>query len=132
MATRRFPQTNSQMPRGRSLLRDPRLLIVDEPSNGLDPAGIRDMRALIKRLGESGLTVLLSGTSRGCIERRKRSPAAFQSTPRSASLARISTNAMPCSTCTDASGRPSRRCSRLPAAPKPPNRIATGMIANGD
>src|SRR5262245_24492123 len=43
-----------------SLLRDPQLLIVDEPSNGLDPAGIRDMRALIKRLGDSGLTVLLS------------------------------------------------------------------------
>src|SRR5262245_9126627 len=43
-----------------SLLRDPHLLVVDEPSNGLDPAGIRDMRALIKRLGESGLTVLLS------------------------------------------------------------------------
>src|SRR5262249_22110973 len=43
-----------------SLLRNPRLLIVDEPSNGLDPAGIRDMRALIKRLGDSGLTVLLS------------------------------------------------------------------------
>src|SRR5262245_16797146 len=43
-----------------SLLRDPQLLVVDEPANGLDPAGIRDMRALIKRLGESGLTVLLS------------------------------------------------------------------------
>ena len=43
-----------------SLLRHPRLLIVDEPANGLDPAGIRDMRALIKRLGDSGLTVLLS------------------------------------------------------------------------
>src|SRR5262249_28448635 len=36
------------------------LLVVDEPANGLDPAGIRDMRALIKRLGESGMTVLLS------------------------------------------------------------------------
>jgi len=43
-----------------SLLRRPRLLVVDEPANGLDPAGIRDMRALIKRLGDSGLTVLLS------------------------------------------------------------------------
>jgi ABC-2 type transport system ATP-binding protein len=43
-----------------SLLRDPQLLVIDEPANGLDPAGIRDMRALIKRLGESGLTVLLS------------------------------------------------------------------------
>jgi ABC-2 type transport system ATP-binding protein len=43
-----------------SLLRRPRLLVVDEPANGLDPAGIRDMRALIKRLGDGGLTVLLS------------------------------------------------------------------------
>lgn len=43
-----------------SLLRDPQLLILDEPANGLDPAGIRDMRALVKRLAGSGLTVLLS------------------------------------------------------------------------
>jgi len=43
-----------------SLLRDPRLLVLDEPANGLDPAGIRDMRALIKRLADGGLTVLLS------------------------------------------------------------------------
>ena len=43
-----------------SLLRDPRLLILDEPANGLDPAGIRDMRALVSRLAGSGLTVLLS------------------------------------------------------------------------
>ncbi|MCY7301586.1 MAG: ABC transporter ATP-binding protein [Thermoleophilia bacterium] len=43
-----------------SLIRHPRLLVVDEPANGLDPAGIRDMRALIKRLADSGLTVLLS------------------------------------------------------------------------
>jgi ABC-2 type transport system ATP-binding protein len=43
-----------------SLLRSPRLLVLDEPANGLDPAGIRDMRALVKRLAGSGLTVLLS------------------------------------------------------------------------
>jgi ABC-2 type transport system ATP-binding protein len=43
-----------------SLLRDPRLLVLDEPANGLDPAGIRDMRALVTRLADSGLTVLLS------------------------------------------------------------------------
>lgn len=43
-----------------SLLRSPRLLVLDEPANGLDPAGIRDMRALVKRLAASGLTVLLS------------------------------------------------------------------------
>jgi len=43
-----------------SLLREPRLLVLDEPANGLDPGGIRDMRALVKRLAASGLTVLLS------------------------------------------------------------------------
>jgi ABC-2 type transport system ATP-binding protein len=43
-----------------SLLRDPRLLVLDEPANGLDPAGIRDMRALVKSLAATGLTVLLS------------------------------------------------------------------------
>ncbi len=43
-----------------SLVRDPQLLVLDEPANGLDPAGIRDMRALVKRLASSGLTVLLS------------------------------------------------------------------------
>ncbi|MCF6378308.1 ABC transporter ATP-binding protein [Nocardioides KLBMP 9356] len=43
-----------------SLLRSPGLLVLDEPANGLDPAGIRDMRALVKRLAASGLTVLLS------------------------------------------------------------------------
>jgi ABC-2 type transport system ATP-binding protein len=43
-----------------SLLREPRLLILDEPTNGLDPAGIRDMRALIKRLAAEGMTVFLS------------------------------------------------------------------------
>ncbi|TIC79285.1 ABC transporter ATP-binding protein [Nocardioides sp. GY 10127] len=43
-----------------SLLRDPRLLVLDEPANGLDPGGIRDMRALVKRLASGGLTVLLS------------------------------------------------------------------------
>jgi ABC-2 type transport system ATP-binding protein len=43
-----------------ALLRDPRLLILDEPGSGLDPAGMRDMRALISRLSDDGVTVLLS------------------------------------------------------------------------
>ncbi|HWU20262.1 MAG TPA: ABC transporter ATP-binding protein [Nocardioides sp.] len=42
------------------LLREPRLLVLDEPANGLDPGGIRDMRALVKSLAASGLSVLLS------------------------------------------------------------------------
>ncbi|HEY1688670.1 MAG TPA: ABC transporter ATP-binding protein [Solirubrobacteraceae bacterium] len=43
-----------------ALLRDPRLLILDEPATGLDPAGMRDMRLLIMRLSSEGITVLLS------------------------------------------------------------------------
>jgi ABC-2 type transport system ATP-binding protein len=43
-----------------ALLRDPRLLLLDEPATGLDPAGMRDMRLLIHRLAEQGMTVLLS------------------------------------------------------------------------
>ena len=43
-----------------TLLKSPDLLILDEPTNGLDPAGIRDIRTMIRELGESGVTVLLS------------------------------------------------------------------------
>jgi ABC-2 type transport system ATP-binding protein len=43
-----------------ALLRRPRLLILDEPATGLDPAGMRDMRLLIRRLAGEGITVLLS------------------------------------------------------------------------
>jgi ABC-type multidrug transport system ATPase subunit len=43
-----------------TLLKDPELLVLDEPTNGLDPAGMRDMRALIRDLGARGHTVLLS------------------------------------------------------------------------
>jgi ABC-2 type transport system ATP-binding protein len=43
-----------------ALLRAPRLLLLDEPTTGLDPAGMRDMRALVHRLAGDGMTVLLS------------------------------------------------------------------------
>jgi ABC-2 type transport system ATP-binding protein len=43
-----------------ALVRRPRLLILDEPTNGLDPRGIRDMRDLFISLNESGVTVFLS------------------------------------------------------------------------
>jgi len=43
-----------------TLLKSPDLLILDEPTNGLDPAGIREIRDTIRQLGESGVTVLLS------------------------------------------------------------------------
>jgi ABC-2 type transport system ATP-binding protein len=43
-----------------ALLKAPRLLILDEPANGLDPAGIREMRDLMRGLVEHGTTVVLS------------------------------------------------------------------------
>jgi ABC-2 type transport system ATP-binding protein len=45
---------------GAALLTKPDLLILDEPANGLDPAGIVEMRALMKRLKEEGHTVIIS------------------------------------------------------------------------
>ncbi|HLR83448.1 MAG TPA: ABC transporter ATP-binding protein [Nocardioidaceae bacterium] len=43
-----------------TLLKQPALLILDEPTNGLDPQGIRDIRTMIRALGNAGVTVLLS------------------------------------------------------------------------
>jgi ABC-2 type transport system ATP-binding protein len=43
-----------------ALLKQPAVLILDEPSNGLDPAGMREVRQLLRNLGDSGVTVLLS------------------------------------------------------------------------
>jgi ABC-2 type transport system ATP-binding protein len=43
-----------------ALLRQPRLLMLDEPTTGLDPAGMRDMRDLVRSLAGEGITILLS------------------------------------------------------------------------
>jgi ABC-type multidrug transport system ATPase subunit len=43
-----------------ALLRSPRLLVLDEPANGLDPQGIREMRDLLVELNQAGTTVFLS------------------------------------------------------------------------
>ncbi len=43
-----------------TLLKDPELLILDEPANGLDPAGIRQVRALLRQLADEGRTVFVS------------------------------------------------------------------------
>jgi ABC-2 type transport system ATP-binding protein len=51
-----------------ALLKDPELLILDEPTNGLDPAGMADMRDLIRRLGSGERTVLLSSHLLGEVE----------------------------------------------------------------
>lgn len=43
-----------------ALLNHPKLLILDEPTNGLDPIGIQDLRGIIRSFPEQGITVLLS------------------------------------------------------------------------
>jgi ABC-2 type transport system ATP-binding protein len=43
-----------------ALLPDPDLVILDEPTNGLDPAGIREMRSVMRGLADRGITVLVS------------------------------------------------------------------------
>lgn len=43
-----------------ALLRERELLVLDEPSNGLDPQGTREVRALIRRLADDGITVFVS------------------------------------------------------------------------
>ncbi|MCZ7536787.1 MAG: ABC transporter ATP-binding protein [Acidimicrobiia bacterium] len=43
-----------------ALLKEPAMLILDEPANGLDPEGIKEMRELLRRLGDEGRTVFVS------------------------------------------------------------------------
>ena len=43
-----------------ALLREPEFLVLDEPTNGLDPGGMRDIRALVRQLSGDGLTIFLS------------------------------------------------------------------------
>ena len=44
----------------RALLNKPNILILDEPTNGLDPEGIKDLRVLLKRLSSDGMGILIS------------------------------------------------------------------------
>jgi ABC-2 type transport system ATP-binding protein len=51
-----------------ALLRTPQLLVLDEPTNGLDPQGIRDVRDLLIQLNADGTTLLLSSHLLGEVE----------------------------------------------------------------
>ncbi len=52
-----------------ALARQPKLLILDEPTNGLDPAGIEEIRDLLRRLAEGGVTVMVSSHLLGEIDK---------------------------------------------------------------
>lgn len=51
-----------------ALLGEPEVLILDEPTNGLDPVGIQDLRALIRSFPKRGITVVLSSHILGEVE----------------------------------------------------------------
>ncbi|MGA4508310.1 ABC transporter ATP-binding protein [Propionibacteriaceae bacterium G1746] len=52
-----------------ALARQPKLLILDEPTNGLDPAGIEEIRDLVRRLADGGVTVMVSSHLLGEIDK---------------------------------------------------------------
>lgn len=52
-----------------ALARQPRLLILDEPTNGLDPAGIEEIRGLLRRLADDGVTVIVSSHLLGEVDK---------------------------------------------------------------
>ncbi|MGO1974536.1 MAG: ATP-binding cassette domain-containing protein [Propionibacteriaceae bacterium] len=52
-----------------ALARQPKLLILDEPTNGLDPAGIEEIRDLLRRLADGGVTVMVSSHLLGEIDK---------------------------------------------------------------
>jgi ABC-2 type transport system ATP-binding protein len=52
-----------------ALLNDPQLLLLDEPSNGLDPVGIIQLRDLLKRLRDSGAAIVISSHRLGELEK---------------------------------------------------------------
>ena len=52
-----------------ALARQPQLLILDEPTNGLDPAGIEEIRELLRNLAASGVTVMVSSHLLGEIDK---------------------------------------------------------------
>ena len=103
-----------------ALMRRPRLLILDEPGNGLDPRGIRDLRELIIGLNETGVTVF-----------------AVQS-PAGRSRAAVHQGRGPGRRTAGAAGRPGRRCARRRAGswstPRTPTRwprCSTGRWSTG-
>ena len=57
------PAQRTRLSLAAALLGSPRLLLLDEPTDGLDPDDAREVRSLLGRLGESGTTVVMSSTT---------------------------------------------------------------------
>ena len=51
-----------------AIMEDPKILILDEPFNGLDRTGVKDMRALLHALNNEGKTILLSSHNQADID----------------------------------------------------------------
>ena len=99
-----------------ALLGDPELLFLDEPTNGMDPAGMAEVRDMIRGLGTGGRTVLLSHT---CCTRWSRYATAWPSSPRGGASPRarsltwcIRGRASGCACEPPTTRRPSRCCQR--------------------
>lgn len=68
-ASRKFSTgMRARLALGIALLDDPDLLLLDEPQNGLDPEGVRELRALIRDLAAAGKTVVISSHILGEVE----------------------------------------------------------------
>ena len=117
-----------------ALLKSPDLLILDEPTNGLDPAGIRDIRQLIRDLGASGVTVLLSShilaeVQQVCdsVDHHRQRPAAVR---RAASRSWSAARAPPASASRVAEPERARDLLEAPASPSPPTAPACTSSAS--
>jgi ABC-2 type transport system ATP-binding protein len=55
-----FLRNETALGNASALLNDPEILILDEPTNGLDPQGIHQIRDIIKRIASQGTTILLA------------------------------------------------------------------------
>ena len=99
-----------------ALLGDPELLFLDEPTNGMDPAGMAEVREMIRGLGTGGRTVLLSSPS---CTKWSRCPIASPSSPRVSSSPRARSptwctreRGSGCACVPPTTPRPSRCCRR--------------------
>ena len=120
-----------------ALLPDPELLILDEPTNGLDPAGIREIRTLLRAIGDSGKTVFVSSHLLAEVQRMcdrllvlRKGRLVFTGTVDELLVHRVGIVAVPAE---PGSGTRSLRCAGPPVTKRPncPARCSRTRPANG-